>query len=103
MQIMIFAVRFERGAWREWKHICDENEAGAVVESGRAIALEHNRPQTPLRIDYLEGARYIFDVARGLRGKPTEGDTHICGVKVDEAVIGQVEELEQNYALTMSA
>ncbi len=36
MQIIIFAIRFENGSWKGWKHICDEDEARAVVDSAQA-------------------------------------------------------------------
>jgi hypothetical protein len=97
-RITIFASRYQSGIWKDWEHTCDENEIAAVVNSTQAKALDRAFSRTLLYADYLQGARYIFDVARGTTQTPTEGDTRVYGVSVDEMVIGQYEELERHFA-----
>ena len=101
MRIVIFATRFHGGVWKDWEHACDENEVSAVVDSARAKAFDRAFSQTLLYADYLQGARYVFDVACGPTETPVEGDTRVYGVSVDEMVIGFHEELERLFAQTI--
>jgi hypothetical protein len=57
--------------------MCSEEELDAVKDSARAKALERAVVGPPRSMDYLEGARYIFNVARGGLDSPAEGDTQI--------------------------
>ena len=103
MHITVFALRFERGVWLDWEHTCDENELEAVADSARAKALDLEPVGIPLYLDYLEGAKYVFNTAFGPAGSPREGDTNVYAVVVDQMVIGRYEELERHFALKLSA
>lgn len=98
MGITIFALRFEGGSWKDWEHICDKEELDAVEDSASATAFDNGRPGKPTYVDFLEGARYIFDVAFGPRENPHEGDTEVFGVLVDRIVIGQFEQMQRHFA-----
>jgi hypothetical protein len=97
--MIILAIRFENGAWKDWEHTCSEEEVKAVVDSARAKAFEQSRYQKPSYVDYLDGARYIFNVIRGPLEKPMEGDTRVYGVSMDKKVIGRIEELDRRSAI----
>jgi len=58
---------------------------------------------TPTYADYLEGARYIFNVAFGPLASPGEGDTNVYGVLVDNVVIARFEELREHFARRLTA
>ena len=103
MLITIFAVRFEDGVWRDWEHACSFAETEAVFDSAKAKALEHGGIREPVFVDYLEGARYIFDVAYGTMNSPRDGDTKVYGVLVGGLVIAQYEELQHHFALKLTA
>jgi len=103
MLITIFAFRFGGGIWLDWEHTCDENELEAVADSARAKAADHDRPGSLLYLDYLEGAKYIFNTAFGTAENPREGDTNVYAVVVDQMVIGRYEELKRHFALKLSA
>jgi hypothetical protein len=103
MQITIFATRFEGGVWADWEHACTFAETEAVADSARAKAFAYRRGREPVFIDYLEGARYIFDVAYGSSGSPREGDIKVYGVLVGGIVIAQYQELQRHFALKLSA
>lgn len=98
MQITVFAIRFKDGAWKEYQHICSPVEGEAVLESAKAKAFERYRYQTPQYADYLAGASYIFNVARGAEDRPAEGDTVVFGVQVDEVVVRHTMSREQLIA-----
>jgi hypothetical protein len=97
MRITIFALRFEGGSWKDWEHDCDKEESEAVVDSASAKAFDNGRGK-PTYADFLEGARYIFDVAFGPRENPQEGDTEVFGVLVDQIVIGRFEQMQRHFA-----
>lgn len=97
MQIIVFGLRFENGTWKKWIHTCDEDEIRALVDSAHASTVVHTWFRKPPVADYLNGARYIFNVARGTSAKPAEGDTDVCGVKVDKLVIGRIDGFEYSY------
>ena len=103
MLITIFATRFQGEVWKDWEHICNEEEVEAVVDSANAKADERIRGGSPNFADYLAGARYIFDVACGPRERPREGDTEVYGVLVDEVVIARFERLREHFALRLTA
>jgi hypothetical protein len=98
MRIVVFATQFQGGAWKDWEHPCNESETAAVVNSAGAAAFDRLFSKTKVYADYLQGARYIFDVARGLPEAPTEGDTRVYGISVDEMVLGRREDLEHRFA-----
>lgn len=97
MQITIYAIRFNQNVWKEWEHSCNKGEVEAVVDSAKTKAFEYFRYRKPQYTDYLEGARYIFNVARGLPGNPVEGDTQVYGVQIDGTVVRQTEDLAQHF------
>ncbi|MGA8089161.1 MAG: hypothetical protein WCA10_17940 [Terracidiphilus sp.] len=99
MQITIFATRLENGAWKDWEHICDADDIDGVVDSANAKAKDRGRYRTPAFIDYLDGARYIFNVAHGTIENPRDGDTEVYGVVVDQIVIGKYEDLQRHFVL----
>jgi hypothetical protein len=105
MQITIFAVRFEGGVWKDWEHTCTSAETEAVIDSANAKAIEHGRIREPMfiDIDYLEGARYIFDVAFGAKNSPRDGDTKVYGVLVGCMVIAEYQELQRHFSLKLTA
>jgi hypothetical protein len=90
--IIILAIRFKNGAWKDWEHTCSEEEVEAVVDSARAKAFEQYRYRNPSYADFLDGARYIFNIIRGPLEKPMEGDTRVYGVSLDKKVIRRIEE-----------
>jgi hypothetical protein len=96
--IVVYGLRFERGKWNSWEYTCSAEEIDGVVDSARAKAADHGRPEKPTYVDYLEGSRYIFDIAYGPREKPVEGDVWVYGVRVDQMVIGNFEELKHYFA-----
>ena len=103
MLITIFATRFEGGVWKDWEHACTFAETEAVIDSANAKALEHGRTREPVFIDYLEGARCIFDAAFGTKSSPRDGDTKVYGVLVGGIVIAEYEELQRHIALRLTA
>jgi hypothetical protein len=103
MQITVFAVRFEDATWVEWEHACDEDETAAVADSARELGFEHALFREPLNADFLGGARYIFEVARGTPEKPVHGDTRVYDVKVAEIELEQFEESVDAFAAKMTA
>jgi hypothetical protein len=94
---MVLAKRLENGAWKDWVHLCAADEINAGADSANAKAQDRGWYETPTFLDYLEGARYIFNVARGLVESPREGDTQVYGVVVDQMVIGGYEELKRHF------
>ena len=103
MQITIFATRFEGGAWKDWEYACTYVEAEAVIDSANAKALDHGRIREPVLIDYLEGSRYIFDVAYGTMNSPRDGDTKVYGVLLGGMVIAEYQKLERHLRLKLTA
>ena len=97
MQIIVLAQRFEAGTWREWEHICVEDEVEAVVDSARAYAEEQARVSEPLDRDFLRGVSYVFAVAYGERNQPKQGDTRVYAVVVDGVLIGDYRQIEQHF------
>ncbi len=100
MKIIIFAERFENGAWRDWERTCDDSEIAGVVDSARAKAFDRgSKTGEPIYLDYLHGAEYIFDAARGKRSSPAEEDLNVFGVAVDDIVIAEYERLKHYFEL----
>lgn len=83
MEIVVFGRRFGNGNWEQWEHTCSEEEMLWVEDSTAAKAQDRSHFGPPLPIDYLKGARYIFDVAYGPAGSPRDGDTRVHGVSVN--------------------
>ena len=103
MLITIFATRFHGGVWKNWEHACTFTETEAVIDSAKAKALENGRVKEPGFTDYLDGARYVFDVAFGTKNRPREGDTRVFGVLVGGMVIAEYQELQRHIALKLTA
>lgn len=93
MEIVVFAKRFKNGNWELWKHTCNEEEVESVVDSAWAKAADRLSARPPILIDYMAGARYIFDVAYGPVNNPRDGDTRVQGVCVNGMLIGIHDEL----------
>ncbi len=87
---VVFAERFEHGAWRYWEHECDKEDITALEDSATAYACNRTFSSEPLYIDYLRGAEYLFNVACGRSG-PAEGDTRVFGIRVDKILIAECE------------
>lgn len=82
-----------------WEHTCSEEEVDAVKDSAQAKANARFSLGPPTLIDYLAGARYIFDVAFGQLDNPRDGDTRVHGACVDGIVIGISHELSRHVAV----
>jgi hypothetical protein len=95
MEIIVLAKKFRNGNWQVWEHLCSEEEVDAVKDSAREKALDRMTFEPPIPVDYLWGAQYIFDVARGESDNPRDGDTRVHGVSVDGVLIGVSEELSR--------
>ena len=80
---VVFAERFEHGAWKYWEHECDKEEIPALEDSATAKAFSRTPSGQPLYIDYLRGAEYLFNVVHGRSG-PADGDTRVFGIRVDK-------------------
>lgn len=103
MNIVVFAERYEKGAWRDWEHVCNREEVDAVIDSAKAKASDRLHLSDPFPIDFLLGARYIFNVAYGSSDRPDEGDTTIYAVAVEGTLIGHFQKVKQHFQLKMSA
>jgi hypothetical protein len=87
---VVFAERFEHGAWKYWEHECDKEEIPALEDSATAKAFSRTPSSRPLYIDYLRGAEYLFNVVYGRSG-PAEGDTRVFGIRADRILIAECE------------
>ena len=99
MKIVLLAERFENGNWIDWEHTCNGEEVEAIADSAQAKACDRSRVPTPSYVDYLSGARYIFDVAYGPRDEPKEGDTRAYAAIVDGVLIGEYSKIEHYFKM----
>lgn len=83
MKITIVGKCFGNENWEGWEHTCSEEEVLWFEESALAKAQDRSHSGSPLRIDYLKGASYIFDVAYGTPKEPRDGDTRVHFVSVN--------------------
>jgi hypothetical protein len=97
MQIVVIAIRFKDGAWKEYQHNCSKEEIEAVIDSTAAKAFERFRYRTPEHADFLAGASYVFNVARGTRDNPAEGDTLVLEVQISGKLAPMT--LDREYVL----
>ena len=81
MRIIVLARRFEKGSWKPWKHICDEEEVAAVQDSAKAKAFSRSFSTVLDDADYLQAAGYVFNRAYGSPEKPVEGDLRVTMVE----------------------
>lgn len=88
MEIIVFGKRFGCGSWEDWEHTCSEEEVHWTHDSALAKAQDRSHFGPPLPIDYLKGARFIFDVAYGPKDNPRDGDIRVHGVSVNGARAG---------------
>ena len=51
----------------------------------------------PSPMDYLMGARYIFNVAYGSEDAPKEGDTRVYALLLNQIIIGFYERFERHF------
>ncbi len=103
MRIIVFAERFERGAWTEWEHVCSEEEIAAVEDSARTMAIDRRSTNGVFYIDYLMCAEGLFNAFLGGPRTPAEGDTKVFGVAVGEMVFARYEKLKQHFELRVIA
>ncbi len=82
MRIVVYAVRYTECGWEKHRHICNDEEMEAVVDSAKIHALMRLSDQKLCFADYLAAASYIFNVARGPRNQPVQGDTEVTGLEV---------------------
>jgi hypothetical protein len=99
---IVFAERFEHGAWKYWEHECDKEEIPALEDSAAAYAFSRSPSGEPLYIDYLRGAEYLFNVVYGRSG-PAEEDTRVFGIRVDRILIAECETFTQYLEFKMIA
>ena len=97
MRLVVFAKRFEHGAWKYWEHECDKEDILALEDSANAYAFSRTPSGQALYINYLRGTEYLFNVVRGRSG-PAEGDTRVFGIRVDKILIAEYEKLPCNLA-----
>lgn len=95
MKVIIFAEKFTNGEWDVWEHTCNPKEAQAVFDSARSIAKGHSSHGRLAHEDVLQGARKMFDVARGTLASPQNGDLQVYCVCVEQTVIGVCEKIRQ--------
>ncbi|MGA9062687.1 MAG: hypothetical protein WB341_13595 [Terracidiphilus sp.] len=101
MEIVVFAEQFRSGSWDVWEHRCSPREVQAVVDTARVRANVRSLNGRLIHDDFLEGARCMFDVARGTANDPRDGDTQVYCVCVDQVVIGvyqKVRRYSQRFA-----
>ncbi len=103
MDVVVFARRFSNGHWETWEHKCDAQEIECVWDSARVKASDRSFFGLPNYADFLEGVRYIFNVARGGANNPRDGDLRVHGVSVDGIVIGIYEELRCYFTVAQEA
>ena len=101
--IVVYGHRFHDGQWSDWEHICSSEEIDGVKDSARAKAFERGGQGQLLYCDYLEGSRYMFNVAYGTREHPEEGDIAVYGVCVNGMVLGEWGALKEHFEARQSA
>jgi hypothetical protein len=84
MEMMVFAIRYEYGAWKEYLHDCTNEEIEAIVDSAMAKA----------------GARYMFNVSRGTADRPAEGDIRVLDFQSEERLTTTI---DREYVVEYSA
>jgi len=97
MKIVVFAEKFVGGAWHHWKHICNEDDIEAITDSAYVKAMDRVNFGDPSPMDYLMGARYIFNVANGPEDSPKEGDTRVYALLLNQIIIGFSEMFERHF------
>ena len=86
MQIVVLAIQFKDGEWKEYRHRCSNAEIAALIDSTSAKVLERFHRRTPSHTDYLAAASYLFNVARGTEDRPQEGDRRVIEIQGDDKV-----------------
>jgi hypothetical protein len=100
MEMMVFAIRYEYGAWKEYLHTCTNEEIEAIVDSAMAKAFERFRSGTPDHTDFLAGARYMFNISRGTADRPAEGDIRVLDFQSEERLTTTI---DREYVVEYSA
>ena len=95
--IVVYGLRFKQGNWTDWEHTCSIEEINGVLDSAKAKAFDYGRQGRPAYVDFLEGSKYMFNVAYGPRDNPAEGDTMVYGVRVDNMVLGDWRALKSHF------
>ena len=96
--IVVYGLRFRQGNWTDWEHSCSIEEMDGVLDSAKAKAFDHGRQGRLVYLDFLEGSKYIFNVAYGPRDNPVDGDTMVYGVRVDNMVLGDWRALKEHFS-----
>ncbi len=96
--IVVYGLLFKQGNWTNWEHTCSIEEMDGVLDSAKAKAFEHGHQGRLTYADFLEGSKYIFNVAYGPRENPVDGDTMVYGVRVDNMVLGDWRALKEHFA-----
>jgi hypothetical protein len=102
LTVVVFGKRIDRGEWRPWERICMSEDMDGVLDSAIAKSLDRGRYGQPSYEDYLDGARYIFNIAYGSRERPANGDTRVFGILMNDIVIGEFEEMERCFKRSAS-
>jgi hypothetical protein len=97
MICIVFALKYELGIWHSFEHECTDDELNEVTDALRTLAADHGRADAPSYVDCLRGIRYVFDVARGSREKPIDGDIFVFGASVDGLLVGEYEEVKRHF------
>jgi len=95
MQIMLLAIQFKDGEWKEYRHHCSDAEIEALIDATGAKVVEHLHFRTPRHTDYLAAASYIFDIARGTEERPQEGDRRVLEIQGDDKLCLTAREFER--------
>lgn len=102
MQIIaVYRLRFERGKWKSSGNIVS---IFAPLRRSRDRGFRKGQSSRsspagkPIYSDYLEGSRYIFNVAYGSRENPEEGDLQVFAVRVNQMILGSYEDVKQYFA-----
>jgi hypothetical protein len=96
LEIVIFAERFNNGAWDVLKHICSPDEGLAVVEAARLRAKLRSPSGRLIHDDILEAAGGIFNVAHDPTANSQDGDLRVYCVCLDKLVIGAFEKIRHH-------
>ena len=97
MTITVLAERFEDGAWRDWEHLCNEEEIEGVIDTAKAKAFDRMHFGEPLYIDYLKGTEYVFNASFGTPEKPRQGDVRVYAAVVNGMLIGEAVRIERHF------
>jgi hypothetical protein len=99
MRLVLFGEKFESGKWQQWKHQCDEVEVDAITDSAYVKAMEKANFGPPSPMDYLMGARSIFNISYSAEYGPIDGDIQVYALIVNQILVGFYDRFERHFAL----